>query len=46
MTLGLPVEIQGHPALILAVFPIPHAFPHRAPLVYHLRSNAVVCTQF
>jgi hypothetical protein len=28
MTLGLPVEIQGHLGLILAVFPIPHAFPH------------------
>ncbi len=30
MTLGLPVEIEGHLALILAVLPIPHAFPHRA----------------
>ncbi len=31
MTLGLPVEIQGHLALILAVFPNPHAPPYRAP---------------
>ncbi len=31
MTLGLPVEIQAHLALILAVFPIPQASPHRAP---------------
>ncbi len=29
MTLGLPVEIQGHFALVLAVFPIPHASPYR-----------------